>query len=122
PARAKRGAEGTSGLQGALGRTSDNGVTSGMRTALLAAISLALLTSAHARSADHGAARAAPKPPELEGLWSVNSTTKLERPSVYPSLVITEAQEKAIPPPPVFPDDDVGQEATEWQDEGSRLA
>jgi hypothetical protein len=52
----------------------------------------------------------------------VNSTTKLERPSVYPSLVITEAQEKSIPRPPVFAEDDVGQEETEWQDEGWRLA
>ena len=94
-----------------------------MKTALLvAALSLALVASAEARAAGRTAAHAAPKLPNLEGLWSVNSTTKLERQSVYPSLVITEAQEKAIRPPPVFADDDVGQEETEWQDEGWRLA
>ena len=93
-----------------------------MKIALLAALGLALLASAPARSAEHKALHGAPRPPDLEGIWSVNSTTKLERPGVYPSLVITEAQEKAIPRPPVFTDDDVGQEETEWQDEGWRLA
>ncbi|MFL5296029.1 MAG: hypothetical protein ACJ798_06570 [Phenylobacterium sp.] len=92
-----------------------------MKTALLVALGLAALAAAPARSAPHAAAHPAAKPPDLEGIWSVNSTTKLERLSVYPSLVITEAQEKAIKPPKTFPDDDVGQEESEWQDEGWRL-
>ncbi|HEY2357734.1 MAG TPA: hypothetical protein VGH86_09820, partial [Phenylobacterium sp.] len=79
-----------------------------MKTAVLAALGLTLLASAQARSAGHKALHGAAKRPDLEGIWSVNSTTKLERPSVYPSLVITEAQEKAIPRPPVFAEDDVG--------------
>src|SRR4051812_46624876 len=88
-----------------------------MRTVFAAAAGL-FLASALAASVS-----AQPhKPPDLEGIWSVNSTTKLERPGVYPSLVITEAQEKAIPAPRVFSDDDVGQEESEWQDEGWRLA
>jgi hypothetical protein len=60
--------------------------------------------------------------PDLEGVWSTNSTTKLERAAAYPSLVISEAQARTIPPPPVFPDDDVGQESSEWQDPGWTLA
>src|SRR5438132_8395859 len=93
-----------------------------MRTPLLALLCLALLAAAPVRSAGRLPPHAPLRRPDLEGIWSVNSTTKLERPSVYPSLVITEAQEKAIPRPPVFVGDDVGQEESEWQDEGWRLA
>ena len=92
-----------------------------MKTVFLAALAcLALAGPAPAHAA--GRKPAAAKPPDLEGIWSVNSTTKLERSGAYPSIVITEAQERAIPPPRVFGDDDVGQEETEWQDEGWRLA
>src|SRR5436190_18767416 len=93
-----------------------------MNSALIA-LAAALLMAAPAGSAGRRAPQpAAVRPPDLEGIWSVNSTTKLERPGVYPTLVITAAQEKAIPAPRVFADDDVGQEETEWQDEGWRLA
>src|SRR3954469_5241911 len=94
-----------------------------MRSLLAAAgpILLAWALAAEVQAAPPRAAPA-PAPPRLEGIWSVNSTTKLERPSVYPALVITEAQEKAIPQPKIFAEDDVGQEESEWQDEGWRLA
>jgi hypothetical protein len=93
-----------------------------MKTALVAALGIALTVGSPALSAGHRTPRATVRPPDLAGIWSVNSTTKLERPSAYPSLVITEAQEKAIPRPRVFLEDDVGQEESEWQDEGWRLA
>ena len=62
--------------------------------------------------------------PDLEGLWSANSLTRLERPEGYPSLVITEAQARALPPPrPVLTDDDdVGTLQSEWLDAGLALA
>jgi hypothetical protein len=90
-----------------------------MRLVLSAIVGVCL---AAAPAQAQGPAKRPSQVPDLEGLWSVNSTTKLERPSVYPSLVISEAQEKSIKAPPVFPDDDVGQEESEWQDEGWRLA
>jgi hypothetical protein len=89
---------------------------------ILTALALAGACLTGAQAEAQGSAKRPAKAPDLEGLWSVNSTTKLERASVFPSLVISEAQEKAIKPPPVFADDDVGQEETEWQDEGWRLA
>ena len=92
-----------------------------MKTALLAALGIAFMVGSPALSARHKTPSATMRPPDLAGIWSVNSTTKLERPSAYPSLVITEAQEKAIPRPRVFLDDDVGQEESEWQDDSWRL-
>ncbi len=94
-----------------------------MRTLLAIAGPLFLICAlaVGAEAGPRDAARAS-APPRLEGIWSVNSTTKLERPAAYPSLVISEAQEKAIPAPKVFAEDDVGQEESEWQDEGWRLA
>jgi hypothetical protein len=54
--------------------------------------------------------------PVLEGVWSFNSLTRLERPDAYPSVVITQAQAHAIHPPPMIGPDAVGQAETENYD------
>jgi hypothetical protein len=93
------------------------------RAALIVGIaSLMVLVGIGARAEGYRPPRGAFGYPDLAGIWSSNSTTKLERPSVYPSLVITPAQARAIPPPPAFGDDDVGQEETEAHDPGWALA
>ena len=59
----------------------------------------------------------------LEGVWSYNSLTRLERPDAYPSVVITEAQARAIRPLPMIAPDAVGQAETETYDpEGLEVA
>ncbi len=60
--------------------------------------------------------------PDFEGLWSSNSLTKLERPDVYPGVVISEAQAAATPPPPLIPPDPTGQAESETYDPGLALA
>ena len=54
--------------------------------------------------------------PAFEGVWSYNSLTRLERPDAYPSVMITEAQARAIPPLPMIAPDAVGQAETETYD------
>ncbi len=51
--------------------------------------------------------------PALEGVWSYNALTRLERPDAYPSVVITQAQARAIRPLPMIAPDAVGQAETE---------
>jgi hypothetical protein len=60
--------------------------------------------------------------PDLQGIWTSNSFSRLERPDVYPSVVISEAQARAIRPPPLIAPDDVGQDESETYDEGLELA
>jgi hypothetical protein len=60
--------------------------------------------------------------PDLEGVWSFNYLTGLERADAYPSVVITEAQAGAIRTPPMLPPDAVGQDQTETYDAGLALA
>ena len=61
--------------------------------------------------------------PDFEGLWTSNSLTRLERPSIYPSVVIADEQARAVRPPPLIAPDDVGQDDTETYDaEGLALA
>src|SRR4051812_28188914 len=45
--------------------------------------------------------------PDLEGTWSMNSMTRLERPRNIPNLVLTPEQLK-IPPAQILPSDGVG--------------
>ncbi|MFL5296824.1 MAG: hypothetical protein ACJ798_10635 [Phenylobacterium sp.] len=66
--------------------------------------------------------RTAPGQPDLQGLWTSNSLSRLERPDVYPSVVISEAQARAIPPPPLIAPDATGQAETESYDDGLALA
>jgi hypothetical protein len=60
--------------------------------------------------------------PVFEGLWSTNSLTKLERPDIYPTVVISEAQARAVPSPQLIPPDETGQAETETYDPGLALA
>lgn len=73
------------------------------------------------------AARAAPPhQPDLSGLWSNGSLTKLERPKDLKALVLTEAEAAAYEaqwrnkPPPI--EDDVGGADSEWWESDDDLA
>jgi hypothetical protein len=86
-------------------------------------VGLFLAAAATADAEPYKAPRNALGQPALEGVWSYNSLTRLERPDVYPSVVITEAQARAIRPPLMFAADDVGQDETETYDaEGREIA
>ena len=54
--------------------------------------------------------------PDLEGVWSYNSLTRMERPEAYSSVVIDEAEARRVPPPPLIPPDATGQDETETYD------
>lgn len=90
------------------------------RWALLTVMVLALAATAGA--AGYKAPRTPAGQPDLQGIWSSNSLTRLERPAIYPSLVITEAQAREIKHPPVIAPDDVGQLESEWYDDGLAMA
>ena len=60
--------------------------------------------------------------PDLEGLWTSNSLTRLERPDIYPTVVISEAQARAVEPLPLIGPDPTGQAESETYDEGLALA
>jgi hypothetical protein len=72
--------------------------------------------SAAASAQPYKAPRNALGQPALEGVWSFNSLTRLERPDAYPSVIITEAQARAIRPLPMIGSDAVGQAETETYD------
>ena len=61
--------------------------------------------------------------PDLEGIWSYNSLTRLERPDIYSAVVIGAAEARAIHPLPLIPPDAIGQDESETYDaEGLGLA
>lgn len=82
---------------------------------LLAALFLAAAATT-AGAQPYKAPRNALGQPVLEGIWSYNSLTRLERSDAYPSVVITEAQARAIRPAPMIAPDAVGQAETETYD------
>lgn len=55
--------------------------------------------------------------PDFEGLWSDNSQTRLERPRTVSTLVLSEAEARAHPPPPILGEDPVGTGETEGLDD-----
>jgi len=56
--------------------------------------------------------------PDLEGEWSNNSMTRLERPAGVSKLVLSEAEARAIKPPDILPkNDSVGTGDTEGLDD-----
>jgi hypothetical protein len=73
-------------------------------------------------------AQAAPKPaayrpapnaygqPDLEGVWSFNSMTRLERPPGVAKLVMSEDEARRTIPPGILPNDQVGTSETEAYD------
>ena len=91
---------------------------------VLTTLAVAILIGSSAEAAGYKPPRNGLGQPDLEGLWSSNSLTRLERPAGYPSLVITEEQARGLPPPrPVLADDDVvGTLQSEWLDDGLTLA
>jgi hypothetical protein len=58
--------------------------------------------------------------PDLQGLWSCSSLTRLERPSIFRSLEATEAEARNAPF--LLPKDEVGNAESEWFDPGLALA
>ena len=61
--------------------------------------------------------------PRLDGVWSFNSLTRMERPDRYSAVVISEAEARAITPPPLIPPDETGQDDSETYDaDGAGLA
>jgi hypothetical protein len=67
----------------------------------------ALATAAQAAQPAYHAPRNALGQPDLEGVWSMNSMTRLERPANIPNLVLTPEQLK-VPPRQILPSDSVG--------------
>lgn len=93
----------------------------------LSAIFVGLALAAPAPAAEYHAPRNAAGAPDLNGIWSNNSLTSLERPESLKALVATEAEaatyEKAhLGKPPEIPDDEVGGAASEWWDTDIGLA
>src|SRR6476660_5225039 len=67
-----------------------------------------------------GLALAAPRH-GLEGAWSTDTMTPFERPGELKALVLSDAEaaayeKKQLAEPEKDPDDDVGQDQTEWTD------
>ncbi|HEY0646768.1 hypothetical protein [Phenylobacterium sp.] len=61
--------------------------------------------------------------PDLQGVWSYNSLTRLERADRYSAVVIGEEEARAVTPPPLIPPDETGQAESETYDaEGLELA
>lgn len=79
-------------------------------------VGLFLAAAAAASAQPYKAPRNALGQPALEGVWSFNSLTRLERPDAYPSVIITEEQARAIRPAPMIAPDAVGQAETETYD------
>ena len=73
-------------------------------------------------SGPYKAPRTALGQPDLQGLWTSNSLSRLERPDIYPTVVISEEQARSIQPLPLVPPDDTGAAESETYDEGLALA
>jgi hypothetical protein len=86
-------------------------------------LSFALVLAVPAGAEGYKAPRNRLGQPDLEGTWSYNSLTRLERADRYSGVVIGEAEARSIPPPPLIPPDAIGQDETETYDaEGLDLA
>lgn len=80
------------------------------------------LAGADAACGPYKVPRTALGQPDLEGLWTSNSLSRLERPDIYPTVVISEAQARAIRPLALIAPDETGQAESETYDEGLALA
>ena len=87
---------------------------------ILALLLAAVFSSSIAATAPYRPPRTSSGQPDLQGLWSSSSLTRLERPSVFHSLVVSEAETRSAPF--LLPHDDVGSDVSEWFDEGLALA
>ena len=89
----------------------------------LCVISVTLLMAAPAASQGYMPGHNVFGQPDLEGVWSFNSQTRLERPDIYSAVVISESEARAVAPPPFVPPDPTGQDESETYDaEGRGLA
>jgi hypothetical protein len=94
-----------------------------MKSAFGLALALVVaLAGTGAIGGPYKAPRTALGQPDLEGLWTSNSLSRLERPDIYPTVVISEAQARAVRPLPLIAPDDTGQADSETYDEGLALA
>ena len=86
----------------------------------------ALAICAGAEAGGYRAPRTAAGAPDLEGVWTTQSLTSLERPEGLSATVVSEAEAKAFEAThdgtPAIPGDDVGHSTSEWWDLGARLA
>ena len=98
----------------------------GTRTRLASlALAFATLTTAEAVAQIYRAPRTATGQPDLEGIWTNASLTRLERSPAFAAVDVPEAQARAFEQghsgqPPIR--DDVGQADTEWWELGETLA
>jgi hypothetical protein len=96
-----------------------------MRPALTCAILAALVGFGPADAAGYKAPRTPSGRPHLQGLWTAASLTALERPTAFASLVIPEAQARAYEAAhdgtPNLPNDEIGQNQSEWWERGGAL-
>jgi hypothetical protein len=93
------------------------------RLLAVVALSVAVLAQGAEAGERWRGPRTAAGHPDLQGLWTFNSMSRLERHDVFPSVVITEEQARNIRPPPLIAPDSVGQDHTETFDaEGLALA
>lgn len=81
---------------------------------LAALIAVAFVSSVAAVAGDYRAPRTYAGQPDLQGLWSSSSLTRLERPPAFSSLVASNDQAAAAPF--LLPHDDVGSDESEWFD------
>jgi hypothetical protein len=96
-----------------------------MRLAVTCAILAALLAFGPAGADGYRAPRTASGRPDLGGLWTAASLTTLERAPGFTSLAVPEAQARAFEAAhngtPNLPNDDIGQNQSEWWEQGGAL-
>jgi hypothetical protein len=93
-----------------------------LRAAVLALLTGLVLAPLAAAAPAYKPPRNAVGQPDLQGIWGYNHLTRLERADIYPTVVITDAQARAIRPLPMIGPDAVGQGETETFDSGLALA
>lgn len=91
-----------------------------------AVVALSLALAVQAKAADYRAPRTASGAPDLQGVWTNLSLTRLERPPELKTLIVPDAEAAAVERGVVYKvahptDDDVGGHDAEWWD-GAALA
>jgi hypothetical protein len=89
-------------------------------------LAIALILAGAAVAAPYRAPRTPDGQPDLQGLWTNASLTRLERPAEFDSVVVPDAKARAFEAGqtgrPKLPGDDVGGAETEWWEMGAKLA
>jgi len=92
----------------------------------LAPLAMALILAGAAGAGPYRAPRTASGQPDLQGLWTNASLTRLERPPEFDTVTVPEAKARAFETghagKPKLPGDDVGGAETEWWEMGGKLA